>query len=422
MSVFLLLFLGFYWRWGNPTRFLKPLAVATQNSIEHAETLLPVMHLNLPGEFSRLAKSISLLLEARHQDYQDRKELREKYEHSIRQKTQYSQMVQSIQDFRENEISAVEAMQNTLLKVNREPVIVLDKTQRILSMNEAAKRVLSISGQTGYPLRHPELEEVLKCLLDKDRPTLNKTLSLRDPYLGKTTVWKAAVHIQNDSKNKEGIDQIVVSLNKEETNPQKGSPSSKDLLYLFSNAWFESWNHQGSLPTLMDDEERKLAEPLVREVLNCESKRVEVEDLLPIFGLAVQEALPGVRQRRLAGGTLPLWALAERWFSYVLYRMTTEKPVMKLLQSGGTRVRIQWTTSNKLPFEDWFGQKTDNTLKFRNQLIRKILERTESNMIWDPEDPNNVILEWRIRSETCPPRIPQSSSEEKPALVQPTLV
>jgi hypothetical protein len=78
--------------------------------------------------------------------------------------------------------------------------------------------------------------------------------------------------------------------------------------------------------------------------------------------------------------------------------------------------------SKKLPFEDWFGQKTDNTLKFRNQLIRKLLERTESNMIWDPEEPQSVILEFRIRSEACPPRIPQSPSTEKTTLVQHSLV
>ncbi|MCA9427141.1 MAG: hypothetical protein KC994_18820, partial [Candidatus Omnitrophica bacterium] len=356
------LFLLFYWRWGNPNRFLNPLSAATQNSIEHAETLLPVTNLNLPGEFTPLAKSVSLLLEARHEDYQDRKRLNDQLSHSLRQKTQYSQMVQNIREYRENEISAVEAMQNTLLRVNREPVLVLDKTRRILSMNEAAKRVLSISGQTGYPLRHPELEEAIKTLLESDRPNLTRSISLRDPYLGKTNVWKVSLSIQHDTQNKEEIDQVVVSLNKEESNPQKGAPSSKDLLYLYSNAWFESWNHAGSLPTLMDEEERKLVEPLVREVLNCEGKRVETEDLLPVFGLAVQGALPGVRQRRMVGGSTHLWDLFEKWFSYVIRRMTSEKPTLKLAHSGGTRLRIEWTCETNIPFEDWFGQKRDNTL------------------------------------------------------------
>ncbi len=422
VGFFVALFMLFYWRWGNPNRFLGPLAVATQNSIEHAESLLPVTHLNLPGEFSPLAKSISLLLEARHQDYEDRKRLSDQLDHSLKQKTQYSQMVHNIKEYRDNEMSAIEAMQNTLLRVNREPVIVLDQTRRILSMNEAAKRVLSISGQTGYPLRHPELEEIIKSLLESDRPTSSKTLSLRDPYLGKTSIWKVSINIQLDSQEKDEVNQIVVSLNKEEMNPQKGAPSSKDLLYLYSNAWFESWNHQGSLPTLMDEEERRLVEPLVREVLDCEGKRVEAEDLLPVFGLAVQSALPGLRQRRMAGGDIELWTLFEKWFSYVVYRMNSEKPTLSLAQSGGTRLKIEWATTTGMPFEEWFGQKTDNTLKFRNQLIRKLLERTESNMIWNPDKAHAVCLEFRIRSESCSPKIPTTSSNKESSLVQTSLV
>lgn len=416
------LFLFFYWRWGNPMRFLKPAAAAAQCSIENAETQLPFSSLNLPGEFEPISRSISLLLEARSREWEERKRLQDRLEHSLRQKNQYSQMVQSIQEFRDSEMSAVETMQATLLRVNREPVIILDRTKRILSMNEAAKRVLSLSGQTGYPLRHPEIEEALKSLLESDRPGAARSIALRDPYLGKTTVWKISTLVQNDAKDKTQIDQIVVSLNKEEVNPQKGAPSSKDLLYLYSSAWFESWNHAGSLPTLMDEEERRLVEPLLREVFDCEGKRIDAEQLHPTFGLPIQSALPGLRQRRLVGGTQKLWALFEKWFLHVLKRMTSERAVARLVEAGGTRYRIEWATGAKLPFEDWFGQKTDNTLRFRNQLVRKLLERTQSNIVWDPENPRVVVLEFRVFSETCPPVLPKTDPQPQVTAAQTTLV
>jgi len=77
-----------------------------QQALEHADSPLQVPTSVLPGEFVKISKAVSLLLEARYTDHKDLARLRRIVGHQKRRREQYNQMVKTLQSSLEHEQSS----------------------------------------------------------------------------------------------------------------------------------------------------------------------------------------------------------------------------------------------------------------------------------------------------------------------------
>jgi hypothetical protein len=227
--LFLAVFVVFYAFWGTPTRHLSPLAGALQHSLKHPEIPVMFSHDSVPGEFVPLANALSVLLESRQKDYEERQGMNKKEQHLQEQKNRYTEMIHKLKSIRDNEQTAVEKIQSVLLEANREPAMILDRTKRILAMNEPARMTLSLAGQTGVTLRHSELEEIIQAQIEIGPRSGPHRLATKDPFFGKTTTWRVHVHVLADCPDSSQLECIVVYLTQDRSSPSRPAPPGSDL-------------------------------------------------------------------------------------------------------------------------------------------------------------------------------------------------
>lgn len=390
--LFLLLFILFYARLGSPTRYLTPMVGTLQRSLDRADSPLRIAPSSVPGEFAPLAKSLSLILEARQTDYEERHQLKEKDQHFEQQKTNYYSMINSLKSLREHDQTAVEKVQAILLEANREPVLILDRTRRILSMNEPARKILALAGQTGTTLRHAELEAILEAELQHGARSGPHRLTTKDLFSGKPSTWRVRVVIQSDWKDASQIQCIVVYLTQERAGPSSAGPS-QDLLQLLASALGEAWTGQASHPCPIVEGEQACAEALVKATLTASAGRERMAQVLAVFGIdPYVEKGTGLLESE-AAGTKILWQAFHDWFEGLLKRMAEDKPKAKLALSEGSRPRIEWVSENPFRFDAWFLSGNDPVRTFRKELLQQSLERLEAQMIWHPSSPRTFSLE-----------------------------
>jgi PAS domain-containing protein len=402
------LFFLFYWRLGSPARYLSPMVATLQRALEHADSPLQIPADQLPGEFRPLAKSISLVLESRRVDHQERKRLDQRVGHHLRQKDHYTRMVKTLKWNRENEKSVIERVQHSLMEANREPVIMLDCTRRILAMNEPALRTLSLSGQTGYPLRHSELEEILDVELQSDTPPGDHRICVRDPYLKKTSSWKVHVSKHFHWNDPTALQYILISLNQETTAAEAGAHATEALLRLLAAAWAENWNENAEVAAPLSEGEKKKVDNLIRNLFTVGQARVEVPDLLNCFGLGARGVFaPDAEFGEVSGG-LDLWRAFTAWFGWILSEMTGHQIQIDLAGMSPSRLKFEWTSPVPFAFGEWFAEGSEKTSAFRRELLQKSLEKIRGKIAWHPSAPNTFSLEIHLKARLLTPRKPSS--------------
>ena len=397
-AVFFLLFVFFYWRFGSPLRHLKPMVETLGRALEHADSPLQVPLSLFPSEYVPLGKSVSLILEARRTEFEERERLLKRVGLQTRQKDQYSRMIKSLETEREHELTASESIQAALLESNREPAILLDRTRRILLMNDSARRILSLSGQTGYPLRHSELEAILQAHLEpsEDSPK-DRRVSIRDPYQGKSSLWSVDVSVHHDWKDPSQIHCILVSLHRDNGSQKLTSQSPEHLLRLMAEAWAESWTAGAETPHPLSEEERSLLDALIRD-LHAPGTAVEPATSIRSFGLEYLPERHEVEPVGEVGGTREGWSAFGRWFGHVLDGAARAPYRSRWIHSVSGRLRIEWSCEGDFALKDWFISDQDRTRSFRRELLGRCLEKLRAKLHWDPEEPHLVCLEILLKA------------------------
>ena len=393
IAFFFLLFALFYWWFANPTRYLKPMVETIQRALEHADSPLQVPASNLPHEFVPLAKSLSLILEARRNEHEERLLLKKQVDQHHHQKLQFSRMMKNLESARENEQSAIERIQNSLLEANREPVVILDRTKRILAMNEPARRILSLSGQTGYPLRHSELEEILEAELRPGNLPTDQRISVRDPYLGKTTHWKVQISVQRHGGDSGQIQWVLISLTEDDAATKGKTQSSEYLLRLLAGAWAESWSGGSQLPSPMAEEEKRLVDSLIRHLVGAPQERLDLPGVLGVFGLDTRGEFSPEAVFGEVGGGKEVWESFGEWFRYVLSKMSPQGVHPEIAGMRSSRLKLEWISETEFDFEEWFGSGETQTSAFRRELLQKSLEKIRAKFAWNPGTPEVISLD-----------------------------
>ncbi len=390
-----------FYRWlGTPTRFIAPLVEILQRSLERVDSPLRIDPSSVPGEFAPLAKTLSLLLEARQRDWEERMELSQKVEHFSDQKVRYSSMVSRLKTLREDEQSAVERIQSALLEANREPALILDRNKRILMMNESARRVLSLGGQTGSVLRHPELEAILN--QEAQQPTRGGSyrLATTDLFLGKTLNWRVRILNQTDWREPGQIQTTVIYLTQE--NPEATSPAprkERNLFTWYGEALEESWSPAMPSSHPLGEQEKRHAESLLQALTNFRACSIEAGPLLTSLGVTVQSSeIPG-SQAWSACGTPSIWKAFSVWLGSLLEAMGggVIEPLCQGLHEGV--LWIEWKASAPLPFNAWFVNGDTPAIHFRHELLQQILKRLQSRLVWNPTSPGMIVLEIGTQQE-----------------------
>ena len=393
---FAVVFLLFYANLGNPKRYLSPMTETLQRSLEHAESPLHLSPSSLPREFSPLAKSLSLILEERQKDYRDKKELIDGADHSRRVKAQHVSLVKNLEHRRENEQTAIEQVQHSLLEANREPVLILDRTRRILGMNENARRVLSLAGQTGTTLRHPDLEPALEEMLASGGRRGSQRIEVKEPYLGKTSSWRVEVKAHKDWIDSSQVQCLIVTLHSDRTVPAGGSETDKDLVTLMAKAHQQSWSRKGPKRGGLEEEERRAGEDLVRLLVLGEGGKVELATLLERFGLAPgEEESSEFSDSATVPGSMRLWEFFHAWFVPILENMAEARMESRITRFEETLMCMEWKAGVILPIQSWFSE-ADSIRIFRKELLEQALSRMDSKLVWHPSKPNVVSIEVPI--------------------------
>ena len=401
---FTLVFVLFYWRIGNPGRHLAPIVATLQRALEHADSPLQVPPSSMPGEFQPLAKSVSLILESRRIDHQERVRLDQKQGHHLRQKDHYTRMVKTLKSNRENEQSVVERIQQSLLETNREPVILLDRTRRILAMNEPALKALSLSGQTGYPLRHSELEENSRPGVAVRHSPGDHRLTVRDPYLKRTTHWRVHVSKHYHWNDPAQIQCIILSLKQETTGAEATTQSTESLLRLLAGAWAENFSQNSPLPAPLNEEEKRRVDILIRHLLAVGQAHVEVPGLLEDFGLGGRGEFAPDAEFGEVGGSAELWRAFSEWIAYLIGEMSPGRITVEVAGMTPSRVKIEWNANAPFAFPDWFGDSEDKTTAFRRELLQRSLEKIRAKVAWHPSMPKTFSLEIHLKARLVPGR------------------
>ncbi|NUN96512.1 MAG: hypothetical protein HUU16_10090 [Candidatus Omnitrophica bacterium] len=392
-AALLLAFLVFYIRFGAPTRYLAPLVETIQSSLKHGDSPLRIAPSSVPGEFQPLATALSLILESRQKDHEEKAALTERVQYFNEQKSKYSSMIRSLESLRDHEQGAVEKVQTALLEANREPVILLDRTRRILAMNEPARKALSLAGQTGSTLRHPELEEILNAELAQGPRSGPHRLTTKDLFLGKTTTWRARVSIQTDWKDAKQIQSVVVHLTQEAVSSARQGAFPQDLMQLYGYALGDSLAVQSKHPYPLSEEEQGVSESLARQTLSSPSGQTPLSHALALFQVdSPPEADPALLATQVAGCE-ELWRGFQEWFDCVLRRMAGWRTVVRSAAVGKGGISIQWSSESPIPFDDWFLAGNDPVRRFRKELLQQSLEALEAKLVWHPASPNAVKLE-----------------------------
>ncbi len=402
-AVLLLVFLVFYLRFGAPTRYLAPLVETIQSSLKHGDSPLRIAPSSVPGEFQPLATALSLILESRQKDHEEKAALAERVQYFTEQKSKYSSMIRSLESLRDHEQGAVEKVQTALLEANREPVILLDRTRRVLAMNEPARKTLSLAGQTGSTLRHPELEEILNAEQAQGPRSGPHRLTTKDLFLGKTTTWRVRVSIQTDWKDAKQIQSVVVHLCQEAVSSARQGAFPQDLLQLYGYALGDSLAVQSKHPYPLSAEEQGFSESLARQTLSSPPGQTPLSQALALFEVdSPPESDSALFTARIAGSE-ELWRGFQEWFDCVIRRMAGWRTVVKSAALGKGGISIQWSSESPIPFDDWFLAGNDAVRRFRKELLQQSLEVLEAKLVWHPASPNMVKLEIPLGStdRTC---------------------
>ncbi len=398
--VLLIAFLLFYRTLGTPTRFLMPLVVILQRSLERADTPLRIDSTSVPGEFAPLAKTLSLLLEARQQDYQEKIELYQKVDYFNHQKNHASSLFNHLQKLRMDEQSSVEKVQAALLEANREPTLILDQNRRILMMNESARRILALGGQTGAPLRHPDLEAILNQEMQQTTRGTTYRLSTADLLLGKTVNWRVRIISQVDWRESGQVQTIVVYLTQESPDTtSRDTRKDRNLFSWFGEALEESWSTGARPPHQLSEREILNTESLLRALANYQPCFTEASLLLTSLGATARTGeIPGAGAWS-ACGSPTIWKAFCAWLGSLLETMEGGK-IEPLFQGPRERaLRIEWHSHSPLPFNAWFVDGETPSIRFRHELLEQTLKRLQSSLIWHPTAPETVILKISARQE-----------------------
>lgn len=390
-----------FYRWlGTPTRFLAPLVETLQRSLERADSPLRIDPNSVPGEFAPLAKTLALLLEARQQDYEEKTELFQRVEHFSDQKTRYSSMVSHLKTLREDEQSAVERVQSALLEANREPALILDRNRRILMMNECARRVLSLAGQTGAVLRHPDLEAILNQEMQSPSRMGTHRLVTKDLFLGKSVNWRVRVLTQTDWREPGQIQTIVIYLTQESPEAAARAPrKERDLFSEFGEALEESWSTGARSPYLLSEREIHHASDLLRILAGYQTSLMGVQALLTSLGVTPESENDLESAAWSTSGNQAIWRAFSGWLGSLFEAMRSAPlaPVLLGIQEGV--LRIEWHSTSPLPFNAWLLSGDTPSVNFRRDLLQQTLERLQSRLFWHPSEPESIVLEISARQE-----------------------
>jgi hypothetical protein len=355
---------------------------------------------SVPGEFAPPAKTLTLLLEARQQDYEEKTELLQKVGHFSDQKVRYSSMVSRLKTLREDEQSAVERIQAALLEANREPALILDRNRRILMMNESARRVLALAGQTGAALRHSELEAILNQEMQQATRGGTHRLVTKDQFLGKSVNWRVRVLSQTDWREPGQIQTIVLYLTQENPEPLPRSVrQDRGLFADFGEALEESWSSSSRSPYPLSERERHHAESLLRALASYQPCATEVGQLLMSLGFPAQAGEVPELGVWSACGSPSIWKAFSIWLGALLEGMEGKyiEPLFLGLHDGA--LRIEWRSMGPLPFNSWILNGEAPSISFRRELLQQTLERLQSRLLWHPSSPEKVVLEISARQE-----------------------
>ena len=390
----MLAFVLFY-RWlGSPTRFLTPLIETLQRSLERADSPLRIDPSSVPGEFAPLAKTLSLLLEARQRDYEEKMELSQKVDHFSDQKVRYSTMVSRLKTLREDEQSAVERIQSALLEANREPALILDRNRRILMMNESARRVLALAGQTGSTLRHLELEAILNQEMQQTTRGGTYRLTTKDLFLGKTFYWRVRILCQTDWREPGQVQTIVLYLTQENPESPRTEQKERGLFASFGEALEEAWSPYKSRSSYpLGDQERHHAENLLRLLVSYQPCLTEAGLILTSLSATPQAGDSLGTSVWNANGSPPVWKAFGTWLGSLLEEMGGRSIESRFQGAGEEALRIEWKSSSPLPFNDWILGGDAHSVRFRRELLQQTLERLQSRLLWHPSTPGTVVLE-----------------------------
>lgn len=390
----MLAFVLFY-RWlGSPTRFLIPLIETLQRSLERADSPLRIDPASVPGEFAPLAKTLSLLLEARQRDYEEKMELSQKVEHFSDQKVRYSTMVSRLKTLREDEQSAVERIQSALLEANREPALILDRNRRILMMNESARRVLALAGQTGATLRHAELEALLNQEMQQATRGGTYRLTTKDLFLGKTFHWRVRILCQSDWREPGQVQTVVIYLTQENPESPRTETRELSLFASFGEALEEAWSPYRTRSTYpLGEQERHFAEILLQSLASYQPCLTEAGLILASLGTSPQSGEILEASCWNANGSPGIWKAFSAWLGSLLKEMESRNIEPHYQGLSDEALRVEWRSTSPLPFNDWILNGNSHSVRFRRELLQQTLERLQSRLLWHPSTPGTVVLE-----------------------------
>lgn len=393
----IVIFVIFYCWIGSPTHALNPMVSALQKSLESAETIPTIPFHDLPGEFIPLARTLALILETRQQDHLKKTELSSQIDNFSDHKTNYTAIIQQLQSRRDDDQTMQERLQSTLLEANREPAMVLDRTRRILAMNEPARRILGLGGQTGFSLRHSELDSILDAELAAGSRTAIHRLTTKDLFLGRTQVWRVKIHILHDWRDETQVQLIIIYLTQEQSEPSHAPKNSKDLFFLFSEALHQSWTQsvKGTIP--LEQEEKEAAENLIRFLMNYQPATEPLGQVIPLFRIVSDDLDALEEQHLLAGGSRQAWTLFLAWFEILLSKMLGFRIQPRLKGFGEGVLSIEWSCTHPFPFNDWLLTGNDPSRVFRRELLQQSLERLGAKLIWHPSTPMRMSLEIALK-------------------------
>lgn len=396
----ILVFIIFYGWIGSPTHALDPMVSALQKSLESAETVPSIAFQDLPGEFVPLARKLALILESRQQDHIRKLEMGSQIENFSEHKTNYTAIIQQLQSRRDDDQTMQERLQSTLLEANREPALVLDRSRRILAMNEPARRILGLGGQTGFPLRHTDLDAILDTELAAGSRSAIHRLTTKDLFLGRTQVWRVKINILHDWRDDTQIQLIIIYLTQEQSEPSQAPKNSRDLFFLFSEALHQSWTQPGKGTNPLEREEKETAEALIRQVLNFEPASEPLDQIIPLFRIVSEDLDALEEQSLLVRGSRPAWSTFLAWFEILLTRMLGFRIQPQLKGFGEGVLSIEWNHTHPFPMNEWLLSGNEPLKVFRRELLQQSLERLGAKLVWHPSAPMRMHLEIALKSSS----------------------
>jgi PAS domain-containing protein len=394
--VLLVIFLLFYHFIGNPIRPLLPLMAALQQSLEHADSTLVVATDSVPGEFHPLVRTTNLHLDARRKEFEDKVELLKQIEHYSVQKSRYSTMINRLKSLRDDDQTLVDKIQSALLEANREPVIILDRSQRILAMNEASRRVLGLGGQTGTTLRHHELENILKAEQQSHSRVGTYHIVTRDLLLGKMIQWKVKVLTQMDNRDVTQVLSNVIYLT-QESSDSTSRTSLDELLNLYLDVLRETWRRSGTSSQAVDEAELVTMEGLLKQIFLYNPSVESYTRIQGIFNCSVGEDRAIPTTDLFLTGTSEFWQAFAGWLVPLLKKMSFDPLSIFAEEGQEEQIVITWKTKFHFHFNEWIltGNAAGNV--FRRQLLHFSLGMVDSKLVWNPQSPAVVNLEIPVR-------------------------